>query len=210
MDRRLRRRRSLSLQDFVVEPHHYNVIYRNACSAGVTARDKDAVSAGKARADVPAIVQEFCHHHHTGAINQPTVLEVRFRLKFCQQRIHLEPDACEQRGLAQERYQKLLRFRHFGVELQLYSRHHAQPVYGGRDRLCYSPNGKITRNGGTNWQNIDGKGIWRPDGYGGRQEISFGIHGDRYYFTNPVYGSSVWNDASTVTGQTYSDGIGEH
>jgi iron complex outermembrane recepter protein len=73
----------------------------------------------------------------------------------------------------------------------------------------YSQNGKITRNDGTNWQNVDGKGIWRPDGYGGPQEISFGIHGDRYYFTNPVYGSSVWNEASSFTGQTYSDGVGE-
>ena len=26
----------------------------------------------------------------------------------------------------------------------------------------YSLNGKITRNDGTNWQNADAKGIWRP------------------------------------------------
>lgn len=73
----------------------------------------------------------------------------------------------------------------------------------------YSQNGKITRNDGTNWQNVDGKGIWRPYGYDGSQEISFGIHGDRYYFTNPVYGSSLWTDASSATGQIYSDGVGE-
>ncbi len=75
--------------------------------------------------------------------------------------------------------------------------------------LGYSQNGKITRNDGTNWQNVDAKGIWRPDGYGGPQEISFGIHGDRYYFTNPVYGSSVWSDPASNTGQLYSDGVGE-
>ena len=32
----------------------------------------------------------------------------------------------------------------------------------------YSLNGKITRNDGTNWQNGDAKGIWRPFGYNGR------------------------------------------
>ena len=73
----------------------------------------------------------------------------------------------------------------------------------------YSENGKITRNDGTNWQNADAKGIWRPEGYGGPQEISFGLHGDRYYFTNPVYGSSVWNEPSSATGQIYSEGVGE-
>ena len=44
----------------------------------------------------------------------------------------------------------------------------------------------------------------------GPQEISFGLHGDRYYLDNPVFASSVWNaTSSTGTGQLYSDGIGE-
>jgi iron complex outermembrane receptor protein len=74
----------------------------------------------------------------------------------------------------------------------------------------YSLNGKITRNDGTNWQNADAKGIWRPFGYDGSQEISFGIHGDRYRFENPVYASSVWTTtSSTGTGLLYSDGEGE-
>lgn len=74
----------------------------------------------------------------------------------------------------------------------------------------YSENGKITRNDGTNWQNADAKGIWRPFGYDGPQEISFGVHGDRYYLNNPVYLSSAWNATpSTGTGQIFSDGIGE-
>ena len=51
----------------------------------------------------------------------------------------------------------------------------------------YSLNGKITRNDGTNWQNADAKGIWRPFGFDGPQEISFGAHGDRYRLENPVY-----------------------
>jgi iron complex outermembrane recepter protein len=74
----------------------------------------------------------------------------------------------------------------------------------------YSQNGKITRNDGTNWQNADAKGIWRPLGFDGPQEISFGVHGDRYQLDNPVFASSVWNaTSSTGTGQLYSEGLGE-
>lgn len=74
----------------------------------------------------------------------------------------------------------------------------------------YSLNGKITRMDGTNWQNGDAKGIWRPFGYDGPQEISFGLHGDRYRLENPVYASSVWTTmSSTGTGALYSDGEGE-
>lgn len=74
----------------------------------------------------------------------------------------------------------------------------------------FSPNGKITRMDGTNWQNADAKGIWRPFGYDGPHEISFGIHGDRYRLENPVYASSIWNaTSSTGTGALYSTGVGE-
>jgi iron complex outermembrane receptor protein len=82
-------------------------------------------------------------------------------------------------------------------------------VTGGSSSAGYSLNGKISRNDGTNWQNADAKGIWRPYGYDGGQEISFGVHGDRYYFDNPVYGSSLWNQASSADGVIYSDGVGE-
>ncbi len=76
--------------------------------------------------------------------------------------------------------------------------------------LGFSQNGKVTRNDGTNWQNADAKGIWRPYGYDGAQEISFGIHGDRYRLQNPVFASAVWNATSSAgTGQLYSDGEGE-
>ena len=74
----------------------------------------------------------------------------------------------------------------------------------------YSLNGKITRMDGTNWQNGDAKGIWRPFGYGGPQEISFGAHGDRYQLANPVYASAIWYATpGTGTGQIYSDNEGE-
>src|ERR1700754_325388 len=74
----------------------------------------------------------------------------------------------------------------------------------------YSTNGKITRMDGTNWQNADAKGIWRPFGYDGPQEISFGLHGDRYRLDNPGSLWSVWySTTSTGTGQFYSDSVGE-
>ena len=74
----------------------------------------------------------------------------------------------------------------------------------------YSTNGKITRNDGTNWQNVDAKGIWRPYGYDGPHEISFGFHGDRYDLENPVYLSNIWNATpATGNGQLFSDGVGE-
>ena len=76
--------------------------------------------------------------------------------------------------------------------------------------LGFSQNGKIVRNDGTNWQNIDAKGIWRPAGIDGAHEISFGAHGDRYYFDNPTYASDVWNNSSlNGNGQIYSEGLGE-
>ncbi|MCK1384639.1 TonB-dependent receptor [Bradyrhizobium sp. 21] len=74
----------------------------------------------------------------------------------------------------------------------------------------YSLNGKITRLDGTNWQNADAKGIWRPFGYDGPHEVSFGLHGDRYRLESPVYASSVWYATSdTGTGTLYSQGEGE-
>lgn len=73
----------------------------------------------------------------------------------------------------------------------------------------FSQNGKIQRMDGTNWQNADAKGIWRPLGYGGAHEISFGLHGDRYRLENPTYGSTVWYQASTGTGQVYANSEGE-
>src|SRR3984957_3381692 len=84
------------------------------------------------------------------------------------------------------------------------------PFTVAQSGVGYSANGKITRNDGTNWQNADAKGIWRPFGYDGPQEISFGIHGDRYQLENPVFASAnTFQTSSTGTGQLYSDGLGE-
>ena len=69
----------------------------------------------------------------------------------------------------------------------------------------YSLNGKVTSMEGTNWQNADAKGIWRPDNV---QEISFGVHGDRYRLANPVFASAIWTNPASA-GPLYSDGEGE-
>ncbi|MBR1086009.1 TonB-dependent receptor [Bradyrhizobium manausense] len=84
------------------------------------------------------------------------------------------------------------------------------PFSATQSGLGYSLNGKITRNDGTNWQNADAKGIWRPFGIDGPHEVSFGVHGDRYRLENPVYLSSVWYaTSSTGTGQLFTTGVGE-
>jgi iron complex outermembrane receptor protein len=75
---------------------------------------------------------------------------------------------------------------------------------------AFSTNGKITRNDGTNWQNVDAKGIWRPYGFDGAHEVSFGIHGDRYELENPVYASNIWfSTPGSGNGQLYTDSVGQ-
>ena len=135
--------------------------------------------------------------------------DTRRRLELRQQRIYLEPDAHEQRGVAQERHQRRFRFRPFGVELQLPPRHHAQPVYGDSDRV------RLFAERQDHPQRRHQLAERRRQGHlaAGWLRRSAGDqlrHSRRpLLFHNPVYGSSVWNEASSVTGQTYSDGIGE-
>ena len=128
-----------------------------------------------------------------------------------QQQIHLGSDPSEQRRVAQERHQGRLSISIFRHRATIICRTSCSTRSRWRRPASATPqNGKITRNDGTNWQNVDAKGIWRPYGYDGPQEISFGIHGDRYHLENPVYASTVWNATpSTGTGQLYSDGMGE-
>ena len=51
-------------------------------------------------------------------------------LRVREQQVHLGSDPSQQRRLAQERHQGRLRFRSFGVELQLSAGHPVQPVHG--------------------------------------------------------------------------------
>lgn len=72
----------------------------------------------------------------------------------------------------------------------------------------FTTNGKITRLDGTNWTNGDLKGIWRPGGPGSAHEISFGVHADRYFLDNPVYGTPTWSSGPSSSATLYSDSKG--
>ena len=56
----------------------------------------------------------------------------------------------------------------------------------------YTAAGKDTRNDGTYWTLLDLKGIFRPEGPGGKHEISFGAHGDQFHLNNPSYLTTNW------------------
>jgi iron complex outermembrane recepter protein len=72
----------------------------------------------------------------------------------------------------------------------------------------FTPNGLLASYAGTNWSTADLQGTWRPEGYGGAQEVSAGLHADEYTLANPTYNTSVWQDPDSVTG-LYSVGSGK-
>jgi len=74
--------------------------------------------------------------------------------------------------------------------------------------LSYTTTGKIARLDGTNWTNGDLKGLWRPDGKNGAHEVSFGLHADRTYLTNPTYATTAWNGGPDSTGTLYTNSKG--
>ncbi|MDE2361284.1 MAG: TonB-dependent receptor [Hyphomicrobiales bacterium] len=71
----------------------------------------------------------------------------------------------------------------------------------------YSPNGLVTRYGGTYWNLADAKGVWRPDLYG-KHEVSFGWHGDEFHLNSPTYLTGDWTSgvASAVIASSISQG----
>ncbi|BBD79459.1 TonB-dependent receptor [Aerosticca soli] len=71
-----------------------------------------------------------------------------------------------------------------------------------------SSNGRLASYAGTNWSTLDLKGLWRPQGYGGAQEIAFGAHGDRYELDNPTRNLADWRDPDSV-GTLYAAGAGK-
>jgi iron complex outermembrane receptor protein len=56
--------------------------------------------------------------------------------------------------------------------------------------------GTLTSMTGTNWHNVDAKGIWRPGDFLGNHEVSFGFHHDLYELVNPVYKTNNWQETS--------------
>lgn len=69
-------------------------------------------------------------------------------------------------------------------------------------------NGRLASYAGTNWSTLDLRGVWRPQGYGGTQEVSLGAHGDRYELANPTTNLRDWQDPSSTT-TLYSAGSGK-
>lgn len=79
--------------------------------------------------------------------------------------------------------------------------------YGVLSGTNFTSYGKVARLDGTNWTNLDLKGIWRPFGIGGEHEVSFGLHGDQYRLANPTVATSDWLNGGSF-GPRYADGRG--
>jgi iron complex outermembrane receptor protein len=72
---------------------------------------------------------------------------------------------------------------------------------------AFSNNGRLADYGGTQWGTVDLKGIWRPLGADGPQEVSLGAHVDRYVLDNPTLNTTDWPDRHSQAG-LYSSGRG--
>jgi iron complex outermembrane receptor protein len=57
--------------------------------------------------------------------------------------------------------------------------------------------GTITLMNDTGWSTLDLKGIWRPQGYTGAHQVSFGAHRDHFRLVNPRYNTSNWISGGT-------------
>jgi iron complex outermembrane recepter protein len=71
----------------------------------------------------------------------------------------------------------------------------------------FTPNGRLADLGGTQWGTADLKGLWRPFGFGGSQEVTLGAHADRYLLNNPTFNTTAWQDLDTRAG-LFSSGRG--
>jgi len=73
----------------------------------------------------------------------------------------------------------------------------------------YTQNGKNAVYTGTYWTLLDAKGIYRPFGYDGPHEVSFGLHGDQFHLNNPTWLTWNWTQgtaASTGVAASIGDG----
>ncbi|OOG61936.1 TonB-dependent receptor [Rhodanobacter sp. B04] len=69
-------------------------------------------------------------------------------------------------------------------------------------------NGRLASYAGTNWSTVDLRGVWRPQGYGGAQEVSAGAHADRYELANTTTNLTNWQVPPSTT-TLYSAGSGK-
>lgn len=71
----------------------------------------------------------------------------------------------------------------------------------------FTPNGYIASLGGTGWDTQDVKWVWHPED--ATNNISFGIHHDRYVLNNPTYNADDWMASpATGNGTLHADGRG--
>jgi iron complex outermembrane receptor protein len=63
----------------------------------------------------------------------------------------------------------------------------------------YTQNGKNAVYTGTYWTLLDAKGIFRPFGYDGPHELSFGLHGDRFHLNNPTWLTYDWTGGTAAS-----------
>jgi iron complex outermembrane recepter protein len=52
--------------------------------------------------------------------------------------------------------------------------------------------GTIQSMNDTGWTTLDLKGFWRPQGFGGPHQVSFGAHNDQYKLANATYATTDW------------------
>ena len=73
--------------------------------------------------------------------------------------------------------------------------------------------GVITSLDGSGWYTLDAKAWWRPQGAGGLNQVSFGLHEDRFQLESPKYNTGDWIDggagatASLAKGKTKTDAL---
>ncbi len=73
--------------------------------------------------------------------------------------------------------------------------------------------GTITSLDGSGWYTLDAEGWWRPQGARGLNQLSFGLHEDRFQLESPKYDTSDWVDggagatASLAKGKTKADAL---
>ena len=67
--------------------------------------------------------------------------------------------------------------------------------------------GRTTDMRGTGWSTVDLKGIWRPQGIGGANTVSAGLHYDQFKLVSPTSSTSDW--VSGGPGALFSNSLGQ-
>jgi iron complex outermembrane recepter protein len=73
--------------------------------------------------------------------------------------------------------------------------------------------GTITSLDDSGWYTLDAKGWWRPQGASGLNQLSFGLHADRFKLESPKYNTGDWieggvgSEASLAKGATQTDAV---